>query len=215
MYTYEVVLNTTGEQDGQLRKLQAVFAKACNAIAPVVRDTRCWNRVALHHLVYKNLRTQFPELGSQMVCNAIYSVCRTARVLFLENGGANFLGVKEGKQLPLLMFEDACPVYFDRHTLSLKNGRLSMFTLDGRIKFDVSLTDSQQNSFALHKLLEVVLLVGSTGKFVLKFVFEPHEPKEWDLHMYEIVCARPITFFAELTQGSILQIRSSKVCNEI
>ncbi|NBT92621.1 MAG: hypothetical protein EBT37_08500, partial [Betaproteobacteria bacterium] len=69
-----VPLNTSTEQSTRLKALQAVFAQACNALAPIVQQTKVWNRVALHHLMYRNLRERFPELGSQMVCNAIYSV---------------------------------------------------------------------------------------------------------------------------------------------
>ena len=53
-----------------------------SAIAPLVQQTKVWNRVALHHLAYRQLREQFPEMGSQMVCNAIYSVSRTGRLVF-------------------------------------------------------------------------------------------------------------------------------------
>jgi hypothetical protein len=71
--TLRIALNTSPRQHQQLRQLQQAFAAVCNALAPLVRETRCWNRVALHHMAYKQLRERFPELGSQMVCNAIYS----------------------------------------------------------------------------------------------------------------------------------------------
>lgn len=71
-----ISLQTSQEQKARLHELQQLFARACNALAPTVRDSRCWNRVVLHHMTYKALREQFPALGSQMACNAIYSVGR-------------------------------------------------------------------------------------------------------------------------------------------
>ena len=81
-FAVRVLLNTTPEQQARLEALQAAFAEVCNALAPMVQQTRIWNRVALHHMAYKGLRERFPALGSQMVCNAIYSVSRACRLVF-------------------------------------------------------------------------------------------------------------------------------------
>ena len=80
--TLRIPLNTNAEQHARLAQLQSAFAGVCNALSPTVQQTKVWNRVALHHLKYRNLREQFPEIGSQMVCNAIYSVSRTCRMVF-------------------------------------------------------------------------------------------------------------------------------------
>ena len=69
-----IPLETTPAQVQRLLQLQQGFAQLCNALAPLVQQTRVWNRVALHHLAYRQLREAFPQMGSQMVCNAIYSV---------------------------------------------------------------------------------------------------------------------------------------------
>ncbi len=169
-FLLNVPLNTNQEQLERLQSLQAAFARVCNAIAPVVQQTRVWNRVALHHLTYHKLRQNFPELGSQMVCNAIYSVSRTCRLVF-QNPQSPFSLVKLGsKPLPLLRFADDCPVYFDRHTLSVKNGQLSMYTLDGRMHFALALKPEDEASFHEKKLGEIVLRRGRTG-FELSFLF--------------------------------------------
>ena len=74
-----VPLQAAPDQLLRLQALQLGFAQLCNALAPLVQTTRVWNRVALHHLAYRQLREQFPNMGSQMVCNAIYSVSRNWR----------------------------------------------------------------------------------------------------------------------------------------
>ena len=81
-----VPLNTNPEQFGRLQALQSVFAEVCNALAPEVKRSRVWNRVALHHLHYRTLREKFPALGSQMICNAIYAVSRASRLVFQTPG---------------------------------------------------------------------------------------------------------------------------------
>ena len=153
-----IPLNTTPEQLDRLLALQRVFAQV-------------WNRVALHHLMYRTVRERFPELGSQMVCNAIYSVSRTCRVVYQSPGSPFNLARLGDKPLPLLRFSDMCPVYFDRHTLSVKNGQLSMFTLDGRMRFALVLQAQAEAQFKEQKLFEIVMARQADGLFALSFVF--------------------------------------------
>ena len=127
-------LDAQPAQFERLKALQAAFAQVCNELAPVVQRTRVWNRVALHHMTYRDLRARYPALGPQMVCNAIYSVSRSSRLVYQHPTSPFNLARWGDKPLPLLRFLDVSPVYFDRHTLSVKDGRLSMYTLDGRMK---------------------------------------------------------------------------------
>ncbi|MGE4369468.1 MAG: hypothetical protein AB7E12_07290 [Burkholderiaceae bacterium] len=165
-----IPLNASLEQAQRLQDLQRGFAQLCNALAPLVQSTRVWNRVALHHLAYRQLREQFPAMGSQMVCNAIYSVSRTCRMVFQHPGSPLHLDKLGARPLPLLRFADTCPVYFDRHTLSLKAGQLSMFTLDGRMRFQLSLDAQVQARFHAQKLREIVLSRTPAGGYELSFV---------------------------------------------
>jgi hypothetical protein len=165
-----IPLQTTAEQHARLVALQAAFAEVCNALAPTVQQTRTWNRVALHHLSYKGLRERFPALGSQMVCNAIYSVSRASRVVFQTPGSPFHIGRLAGQPLPLMRFTANAPVYFDRHTLSIKSGTASMFTLDGRMKFQLELNAEQERAFHQRKLREIVLTRVSGG-YELHFFF--------------------------------------------
>ena len=166
-----IPLTTTPEQQASLQALQVAFAQVCNALAPTVQQTKVWNRVALHHLMYRTLRDQFPSMGSQMVCNAIYSVSRTCRVVFQHPQSPFNLARMADKPLPLLRFSDSCPVYFDRHTLSVKAGQLSMYTLDGRIRFALALKPEDEVNFNEKKLREIVLSRRPDGVFELSFLF--------------------------------------------
>ena len=172
-----IPLHVEPEQVQRLQALQTGFARVCNALAPLVQQTKVWNRVALHHLAYRQLREQFPEMGSQMVCNAIYSVSRTGRLVFQHPQSPFNLARLGDKPLPLLRFADSCPVYFDRHTLSLKAGQLSMFTLDGRMRFQLALGAQDEAAFHARKLREIVLSRRSDGVYELSFLLmDPGEP---------------------------------------
>jgi hypothetical protein len=168
-----VALTATPEQQARLQALQRAFAQACNALAPLVQQSRCWNRVALHHLAYRQLREQFPAMGSQMVCNAIYSVSRAARLVY-QHPNSPFCvgrgGAGADVPLPRLVFLPSAPVYFDRHTLSIKPNQLSMYTLDGRMRFQLTLATEVVALFEQRRLREVLLTQRSDGQFVLGFV---------------------------------------------
>lgn len=166
-----ITLNASPEQAQRLAALQAAFAQVCNALAPLVQQNRLWHRVTLHHMAYRSLREQFPQMGSQMVCNAIYSVSRTARLVFQHPASPFHLSRFQGKPLPALHFSERCPVYFDRHTLSVKDGSLSMYTLDGRMRFLLSVSAQDERSFRENKLREIVLSRRQDGQFELAFWF--------------------------------------------
>lgn len=165
-----IQLNANSTQIERLKALQANFVEICNSIAPVVQQTRTWNRVVLHHMVYHKLREQFPHTGSQMICNAIYSVCRAARVVFQHPKSPWNVEINSQGLLPRINFLPQSPVFFDRHTLNLKGNRLSIYTLDGRIRFDLSLSIDEQEMFH-HEKLKEVLLVGNKKGFSLHFHF--------------------------------------------
>lgn len=190
-------LRVSAAQAESLQALQRMFAAACNQLAPLVRTTRCWNRVALHHLTYKALREQFPQLGSQMACNAIYSVCRSARIIYQHPHSPWNIMRQPDAPLPLLNFLPGAPVYFDRHTLSVKAGRLSMFTLDGRLHFHLELPADVVARFGRARLREIAL-TGQGEAYAMRFVFgdtaadTAPDASAWEeLPEYLIVLAAP------------------------
>jgi hypothetical protein len=68
-----------------------------------------------------------------------------------------------------LNFANSCPVYFDRHTLSIKGTQLSLFTLDGRMHFELTLPTEQLLLFKLAKLREISLTRRLDNLFELSF----------------------------------------------
>ena len=125
MRTASIRLEVCAEQARALAALRTAFADACNRLVPVVREHRLWNRVGLHQRTYNNLREATP-LGSQMCCNAIFSVCKAYKA-------QKELGhIRKDGPIPEIRF-DRASVHFDKRTYSLKGEIVSLYTLDGRI----------------------------------------------------------------------------------
>jgi hypothetical protein len=131
-----------------------------------------------------------------MACNVIYSVSRAARRVYQDHSSPYSLARNPGKPLPVLNFSGPVPVYFDRHTLSLKGGEVSLFTQDGRMRFNVDLPPDIERRFREEKLREVVLAQLPDGAWVLSFDFalasveDPHITHP-DWPQYLVVSSAP------------------------
>lgn len=117
--TIAIKLGISVESKGALLELEKLFSQSCNFVAEIAEQEGESNRIRLHHLCYHKLRAKFPELGSQMSCNAIAKVAHALKAL---------------KKKKKLVFKENCSIHFDKRTYSLKENVLSLFTLQGRIR---------------------------------------------------------------------------------
>lgn len=168
--TLQIKLLVSPEQALKLLDLQKTFALACDVAALFVSRSRSWHRVTLHHLAYKSMREKFPSLGSQMVCNAIHTVSKASKEIFQDPNSRWTAVAKSGQPLPILKFSDTTPVFFDKHTLTLKKNALSIFTLDGRMHIQINLSEAIETKLRTEKLKELSLL-RQKNLFYLRFVF--------------------------------------------
>lgn len=125
MRTASIKLVISADQAAALAALQTAYADACNRLVPPVQGHRLWNRVGLHNRAYSRLRAETP-LGSQMVCNAIYTVCKAYKA-------QKALGrIRKDTPVPSIRFARTS-VRFDKRTYSRKGEMLSLYSLGGRI----------------------------------------------------------------------------------
>lgn len=123
--TASIKIKTTDEQSKKLHDVRFAYVDACNKLVPIVIENRCWNRVALHNLAYYDIR-QNSTLGSQMVCNAIYSVCKAYK-------SQKALGkIKIDKPVPVISFKNSS-IHFDKRTYTIIDNNITLYTLDKRI----------------------------------------------------------------------------------
>lgn len=164
-----VRLRTSPEQARQLALLQQVFVQACNQLAVLAHSKGIWSRIGLHQLGYAEIRRQFPQLGSQMACNVVYSVSRAARWAF-HHPDSPVHGRSARDGAVRLMFGANAPVYFDRHTLRVRDGHASMYSLDGRLRFDLPLAPEDEYRLRNGGIREIAL-IRDAGGLVLRFHF--------------------------------------------
>ena len=138
----------------RLSALQARFAQACLATYEVALANNCFSRVALHHLAYKHVREAFADLGAQLVSNAIYVVSAAMK------GGSDKLKPES--------FSQTMPVVLDRRTVSLTNGQLSIFTLEGRLKIQIRINPKVEQTIR-NSTLKEALLECRDARFFLTF----------------------------------------------
>lgn len=163
-----IKLQCNEENAAKLGALHGVFTSVCREITTYAAEANCWNRVNLHHLTYHRIRRSYPLLGSQMTCNAIYSVSKMAKEK-IENE-KKYKRKIDGKEIVEHIYQNKIEIYFDRHTLSIKNKALSLFTMEGRIKFKVNIDEETELKINKNKLKEIIL-TELGGNYILTFEF--------------------------------------------
>jgi IS605 OrfB family transposase len=161
-------LMTTPPQAEALSDLSRLFAEACNAMVPFVQEHRCWNRVALHHLVYYQVREKYPALGSQMVCQAIHRVADAYKAL-RANGG-----IPNDQPVPAITFTPSS-VNFDRRTYSISGEYFTLFTPTGRAKVEFA-CGPHQKALLLSGIPKEGRLTTYKGIWYLNLVFDLPDP---------------------------------------
>jgi IS605 OrfB family transposase len=137
-------------------------------MVPHVQEHRCWNRVALHHLVYYQLREKFPALGSQMACQAIRRVTDAYKALQANEG------IPKDQPVPVITFTPAS-VNFDHRTYSIQGETFSLFTPQGRAKVRFACGPLQKTLLATGIPKEARLIIRE-GIWYLNLVFDLPDP---------------------------------------
>lgn len=141
--TIAIKLNIPDAVKESLCELERLFTEACNQVVSVAVLQKERNRVKLHHLCYRTLRTSLPTLGAQMCCNAI---AKTAAALKAQ---------KHPKQI---LFKRGCSVHFDKRTYSLKGTTLSLYTLQGRVRISLEISEFHKSFLDVGVLKEAELV---------------------------------------------------------
>lgn len=164
--TIAIRLDPSFEQEMALSALRAVFAAACEAAASIASEARCTNRVRLHHLAYYTLRARFPELGSQMVCNAIARVAQALRSARAR---------KATWKTP--QFDCNSSIHYDARTYRLIADQVSLYTMEGRQRIRVRMGDFQRR-YIERGIIREADVMQRRGRWYLCVVLElPQVPK--------------------------------------
>jgi putative transposase len=164
--TISVKLLVTREQGVLLSELRDEFLSVCNRIVPTVVEHRCWNRIALHNLVYSAIRAS-STLGSQMVCNSIFAVCTAYKAKVVPND----------KPVPTICFHRNRSVHFDKRTYSIKDNIVSLYTLQGRIRVAMK-PGAFQQSYLEQGMPKEAELVFRKGTWYFNLVLDLPDPRQ-------------------------------------
>lgn len=166
--TASILLATTPEQGEALGALRAAYARACDRLVATVIEHRCWNRVALHNLAYSRLRAE-AALGSQMTCNAIFTVCKAYKA-------QSALGrIQKDAPVPAIRFRGTS-IHYDKRTYTLKGDSVSLYTLAGRTRVAMRLGEHQRRILQSGEAKEAEL-VFRNGKWLFNLVVESDDPQ--------------------------------------
>jgi putative transposase len=158
--TISILLEVTESQEKLLLILRDIFLAACNAIVPAAMEHRCWNRIALHNLVYTQIRKN-SSLGSQMVCNAIFAVCKAYKAKTIA----------KDEPVPTIQFHKNRSVHFDKRTYSIRGNTISLYTPEGRIRVPMRMGAFQAAIFSQGVPREGELIC-KKGKWYFNLVIE-------------------------------------------
>ena len=114
-----VILDMDRDAFEKLQRTQALFRRACNLLVDIIREDtekklRLWQRYNLHHAGYYRVREAVPELGAQLVCNAVRAVSAAYKTLLSNNSKY----AKDKKlELPKIVFKNV-GIHLDARTLT-------------------------------------------------------------------------------------------------
>jgi putative transposase len=187
--TIAIRCRTSSSEKAALSLLQDEFTKACNQISPIAHSEKCWNRVALHNKVYTCIRRD-TSLGSQMACNAIFSVCKAYKAR--KN--------KKREDKPV-QFRRQASVHFDKRTYSIRGTTLSLYTLQGRLKLQMKIGAFQQE-YLEKGLAREAELICKKGEWYFHLVLElPEKP----------ALGGDVLFAVDLGENNLAAMSSGKV----
>ena len=155
--TYAVRIKVSPVQSQALSDTCAAYLDCCNTVSKTACEHRTISQKALHQLVYRRLRDEY-HVGAQMACSSMRRVIGDYRT------------IKEGHGSP---WAASRPEYHStgydlvwNHDYSiLKDGRLSINTIDGRIKLPVDWTHVPEAY--RHGKFGTARLLNRNGKWLL------------------------------------------------
>jgi transposase len=104
-------------------------------------------------------------LGSQMVCNAIFSVCKAYKAKTMHRD----------EPVPVIQFRKYKSVHFDQRTYSIKGNILSLYTLEGLIRIPMRMGPFQEKYFS-QGIPREAELVCRKGRWYFNLVLEIPDP---------------------------------------
>jgi len=148
--TLKVKLNTNEIQHSALLRTMNTFNDICNDISNQAFEAKEYQKVQLHHMVYRGQREALPDFSSQLVVRAIGVVSDSYKV-------------KRNRHQRNFFKKTSAVVYDDRVITFRDSGTVSIWTNDGRMEIPIQVYDKDRFKFRRGQ----VDLVYQNNKFYL------------------------------------------------
>lgn len=187
-----IALEVDADASEKMHQTRRLYGQACDLLVPIVvsdtdRKDRLWQRYNLHKAAYPMVRTQMPDLGSQLACNVMRSVSS-----MYQSWISNHPKFSKDKKmvLPSISFRNPV-VHLDKNTIRFFNNytEASVYTVNGRVTVRLRPGKFQQSLLAGFMAEE---LAGTSKE---NRIFKPGEcnlvwkcgikgaPSRWELHI--------------------------------
>ena len=130
--TYAVRVDVSPDQSQTISDTCAAYLDCCNMVSETAWEHRTISQKTLHQLVYRRLRDEY-HVGAQMAQSSIIRVIGNYRTIKEMHGSPWATSQPEYRS-------SGYDLVWNRDYSILKDGRLSVSTLDGRIKVSVDWT---------------------------------------------------------------------------
>lgn len=127
----KVKLNTNEIQHSALLRTMNTFNDVCNDISNQAFEAKEYQKVQLHHMVYKGQREAMPDFSSQLVVRAIGVVSDSYKV-------------KRNRNQRNYFKKTSAVVYDDRVITFRDSGTVNIWTNDGRIEIPIQVYDKDK-----------------------------------------------------------------------
>ena len=112
--THKAVLDPDQDAHTALLELLIMYREVCDQVVAAAKFLKTRSRTKLHKELYAILRREYPGLGAQMICNAIYAVATDL------------------KQHTIVDVRKT--IIFDVNTCSVSPAIINLYTMSGRVK---------------------------------------------------------------------------------
>ena len=155
--TYTVRVDASPNQSQVLSDTCAAYLDCCNMVSKTAWERKTLGQKALHQLVYRRLRDEY-HVGAQMACSSMNRVIGNYRTIKEMHGSPWATSQPEYRSA-------GYDLVWNRDYSVLKDGRLSINTLNGRIKVPVDWTHVPEEY--RHGKFGTARLLNRNGKWLL------------------------------------------------
>lgn len=187
-----IALEVDDDASEKLHQTRRLYGQACNLLVPkIVSDTdrkdRLWQRFNLHKATYSMVRTQIPDLGSQLTCNVMRSVASMYKSWITNHPK---FSTDRKMVLPSINFKNPA-VHLDKNTITFTKNytEASVYTVQGRVRVLLRPGKFQQSVLAGFYAEEAVSTSKENRIFKLgecNLVWKcgvKGTPSRWELHI--------------------------------